>query len=146
MLHGSKRLDVWRNINFLKKTHLERDLEAQWILKPRPKLGFVLNIRPLLVADRDRQIRGSQCPKNFFSALRASVSSKNQGEVVPPGPIPWIRHCLVIPMHVVLNYDLACESRHLFRLLFHPLRKEHLWSRAGKRFLWVDESVFVNQS
>ena len=31
-------------------------------------------------------------PKKFFSALRATVWSKNRGGG-PPGPLPYIRHC-----------------------------------------------------
>ena len=34
--------------------------------------------------------------KKFFSALRASVWSKNKGEPGPPGPLPWIRHFLAL--------------------------------------------------
>ena len=56
-------------------------------------------------ADPDLQIRGARSSnpeirggggwfkKNIFSALRASVSSKNKGG---PG-LPWIRHCQVLP-------------------------------------------------
>ena len=35
---------------------------------------------------------GDWCQKNFFSALRALVWSKNMG-ARPPGPLPWLRHC-----------------------------------------------------
>ena len=41
--HGSNKVD-WRNIYFLKITHLGTDQEAKWFLKPRSKLGFVLRI------------------------------------------------------------------------------------------------------
>ena len=37
---------------------------------------------------------GARSPKNFFSALRASVWSKRQGRTSRPLP-SWIRHCLV---------------------------------------------------
>ena len=35
---------------------------------------------------------GAGLQKNFFSALRVSVWSKNNGWPGPPGPLPWIRH------------------------------------------------------
>ena len=64
------------------------------------------------VADPDRQIRGwpglpdpemregwgTWSQKKFFSALQASVWSKNKGG---PRPLPWIRHCMG------LEWDLA---------------------------------------
>ena len=58
------------------------------------------------VADPDRQIRGrpghpcleigEEPGLNFFSALRASVWSKNEGEPGPPGPLPWICHWICV--------------------------------------------------
>ena len=45
----------------------------------------------------DPSIRGGRdwSPKKFFSALRASVCSKNRGgRGGPAGPLPWIRHCV----------------------------------------------------
>ena len=65
------------------------------------------------VADADLQIRGgggggvwgSSNPgirgeggarlQKIFSALLASVWSKNKGGVGPPGPLTWIRHLVV---------------------------------------------------
>ena len=38
---------------------------------------------------------GRRSPKKFFSALRASVWSKNRGGGGPPEPLPYIRHCCV---------------------------------------------------
>ena len=40
-------------------------------------------------------------------------------------------------LHVLngLN-NLACENRRLFRLLFHPPRKERLQPPTGKKFVW----------
>ena len=40
---------------------------------------------------RQRRGRGGGLQKKF-SALRASVWSKNKGGPGPPGPLPWIRH------------------------------------------------------
>ena len=67
-------------------------------------------VRVLALPDTDLEIRDwsqsskplekgggwGRSPKNskkFFSALRASVWSKNKGE---PGPLPWIRHFLAL--------------------------------------------------
>ena len=36
--------------------------------------------------------KGGMVLKKNFSALRASVSSKNKGGLGPPGPLPWIHH------------------------------------------------------
>ena len=60
------------------------------------------------VADADLQIRGGWGSSNpgirgeggarlqkIFSALWASVWSKNKGGVGPPGPLTWIRHLVV---------------------------------------------------
>ena len=45
------------------------------------------------MADPDLQVRGrGGSPKKIFSALRASFWSKNKGG---PGPLPWIRYCIV---------------------------------------------------
>ena len=56
-------------------------------------------MKPILVPGRgpghpDPSIRGEgPSQKKFFSALRASVWSKNEGGGWrPPGPVPWIRH------------------------------------------------------
>ena len=46
-----------------------------------PFLEFA-SIKP--VADPDFQIRGSWSPKRYFSALGASVWSKNKGSLPPP--------------------------------------------------------------
>ena len=44
----------------------------------------------------DPEIRGGWAVSNFnFSALRASVWATNKGGPDPPGPLPWIRHCIV---------------------------------------------------
>ena len=45
----------------------------------------------------DPEIRGGGgAVSNFiFSALRASVWAKNEGGADPPGPLPWIPHCIV---------------------------------------------------
>ena len=40
-------------------------------------------------SSRPRDTRGARSPKKLFSALRASVWSKNKGT----RPLPWIRHC-----------------------------------------------------
>ena len=37
-------------------------------------------------------IRGGGLKKKMFSALRASVRSKNKGWPGPSGPLPWIHH------------------------------------------------------
>ena len=54
---------------------------------------------------------GGRSPKNskkFFSALRASVWSKNKGE---PGPLPWIRHFLALFFFHCLSFSpLVAES------------------------------------
>ena len=42
---------------------------------------------------------GDRSPKFFFSALRASVSSKTKGE----GPSLWIRHCLLTLLGLFTN-------------------------------------------
>ena len=55
------------------------------------------------VPDPDLEIirgGGAVFPK-FFSALRASVWSKNRGVGLgPPGPLPWIRHWKSPPFHI----------------------------------------------
>ena len=40
---------------------------------------------------------GPGLKKKFFSALRASVWSKNKGGHGPPGPFPWIHHWQGLP-------------------------------------------------
>ena len=43
----------------------------------------------------DPEIRGGR-PKQYFSAFRASVWSKYKGGPRPLGPLPWLRHWLVL--------------------------------------------------
>ena len=42
--------------------------------------------------NRGPVIRGAGLKKKMFSALRASVRSKNKGWPEPSGPLPWIHH------------------------------------------------------
>ena len=68
------------------------------------------------VPDPDFEIRGGRgdhpdpsiregrdwSPQNFFSALGASVWSKNRGgRGGPAGPLPWIRHCVNLESYLV---------------------------------------------
>ena len=68
--------------------------------------------------DPDLQIRGgggggekrrAQCQKKTFSALRASVWSKNKGGG-PPGPLPWIRHWNMLSLisSETVDWQLSC--------------------------------------
>ena len=43
----------------------------------------------------DPEIRGAPGLKKYFSALRASVWSKNKGGPEAPRPLPWIGNCQV---------------------------------------------------
>ena len=54
--------------------------------------------------DPDLEIRdgGGQSPKKIFSALRASVWSKTKGRLGPLGPLPWIRHCIVNILYIII--------------------------------------------
>ena len=73
------------------------------------------------------KIDGKLQLKKFYT--EASVPSNELVfKISPKGPkvVHWY----------VLN-DQACESRRLFRLLFHPPRKERLRSQAGKQFPWI---------
>ena len=46
--------------------------------------------------------RGDWSPQISFSALRASVWSKNRGgRGGPAGPLPWIRHCVNSELYLV---------------------------------------------
>jgi len=56
-------------------------------------------------------------PKNFFSALQASVWSKNKGGSGPHGPLPWIRHCSCYSLESV-NLQLCVRIRVWNPLLF----------------------------
>ena len=44
--------------------------------------------------------KGGQSPKKIFSALWASVWSKNKGGHRSPGSLPWIRHCSTLKWHL----------------------------------------------
>ena len=83
------------------------------MIDAKPGSEFMVKITWITeVADPDRQIRGwpglpdpemregwgTWSQKKFFSALQASVWSKNKGG---PRPLPWIRHCMG------LEWDLA---------------------------------------
>ena len=48
----------------------------------------------------DPEIKGGQSPKKIFSALWASVWSKNKGGHRSPGSLPWIRHCSTLKWHL----------------------------------------------
>ena len=47
-------------------------------------------------------LRKGGVSKKFFSALGASVLSKNKGGAWPCGPPPWFRHCIE-PVFSTLN-------------------------------------------
>ena len=59
---------------------------------------------PVTVPDPDLQIssrpldkgEGGPVSKKIFSTLRASVWTKNKGRGGRPGPLLWIRHCVMI--------------------------------------------------
>ena len=44
--------------------------------------------------------KGGQSPKKIFSALWASVWSKNKGGHRSPRSLPWIRHCSTVKWHL----------------------------------------------
>ena len=46
------------------------------------------------------EIKGGQSPKKIFSALWASVWSKNKGGHRSPRSLPWIRHCSTVKWHL----------------------------------------------
>ena len=59
----------------------------------------------IAVLDPDLEIRdggGGESPKKNFSALRASVWSKTKGRLGPLGPLPWIRHCIVNILYIII--------------------------------------------
>ena len=55
--------------------------------------------------------RSPKSSKNSFSALRASVWSKNKGEPGPPGPLPWIRHFLALFFFLSLSLIFTLGGR-----------------------------------
>ena len=58
---------------------------------------------PVILTLRKGGRRGAVL-KISFSALRASVWSKNKGGPGPPGPLPWIRRCLLLRLIITNKY------------------------------------------
>ena len=65
--------------------------------------------------------RSPKNSKNFFSALRASVWSKNKGE---PGPLPWIRHFLALFFFTVAHFHPWWPRAYL--IFSPPLQNFHV--------------------
>ena len=57
----------------------------------------------------DPEIGGAGLQKNFFRPFRASFWSKKKGRrrPGPPGPLPWIRHCVRSGIFVFVNFHYA---------------------------------------
>ena len=69
--------------------------------------------------------------KKFFSALRASVWSKNKGEPGPPGPLPWIRHFLALFFFTVAHWYPWWRRAYL--IFSPPLQNFHVVLPTEKR-------------
>ena len=75
----------------------------------------------------DPEIRRRQSPKKFFSALWASVWSKNKGSG-PPGPLPWIRHWYVLFNDDKIRFDVR-ESKIVLDSRFYVVDSDaRCWS------------------
>ena len=76
-------------------------------------------------------------PKKFFSALRVSVWSKNNGRPAPPGILPWIRHWIKLR-----DWPCTLSAAELF--IRSPL--DHLASLnklgdSARRVRWIIRNV-----
>ena len=76
----------------------------------------------------------------FFRENRWYAAAEEKFYTEASGPLNELVYIVLkdlksFPYIYVLN-GLACKSRRLFRLLFHPPRKERLQSPAGKKFPW----------
>ena len=89
---------------------------------------------------------GARAQKNFFSAFRASVSSKNKavGELGgggwSPGPLPWIRHCKVEgELRAILRLSMRIYDAELklARFIHITLRENVLNSRQLPEYFGI---------
>ena len=84
----------------------------------------------------DPEIKGGQSPKKIFSALWASVWSKNKGGHRSPGSLPWIRQCSTVKLHLCFcRLPLLSLASMLSLTTLNLMVSFQWWSCASDVFL-----------